>query len=66
MIAGNRRPFGALFFACLFGFGGALRLRLGNTYADSVPGSTLSQMLPYILTLIIVAGVIGKSTRRRR
>jgi simple sugar transport system permease protein len=63
MIAGNWRPFGALFFACLFGFGGALGLRLGNTYADSVPGlDSLSQMLPYILTLIIVAGVIGKST----
>ena len=62
VIAGNWRPFGALFFACLFGFGGALALRLGNTYDESIPGlGQLAQTLPYILTLIIVAGVIGKS-----
>ena len=62
VIAGNWRPFGALFFACLFGFSAALALQLGNTYNDSVPGiGTLALTLPYLITLIIVAGVIGKS-----
>jgi simple sugar transport system permease protein len=62
VIAGNWRPFGSLFFACLFGFSLALAFRLGDAYRDSVAGlDVLAQMLPYIITLIIVAGVIGKS-----
>jgi len=62
VIVANWRPFGALGFACLFGFSTALAFRLGDAYRDSVAGlDVLSQMLPYILTLIIVAGVIGKS-----
>lgn len=62
VIAGNWRPFGSFFFACLFGFSTALAFRLGDAYRDSVAGlDVLAQMLPYILTLIIVAGVIGKS-----
>jgi simple sugar transport system permease protein len=62
VIAGNWRPFGALFFACLFGFCYSLALQLGNTYRESVAGlDVLAGMLPYVITLIIVAGVIGKS-----
>lgn len=62
VIAGNWRPFGALFFACLFGFSTALGLQLGNTYDESIPGiGTLALTLPYVITLVIVAGVIGKS-----
>lgn len=62
VIAGNWRPFGSFFFACLFGFSTALAFRLGDAYRESVPGlDVLAQMLPYILTLIIVCGVIGKS-----
>ena len=62
VIAGNWRPFGSLFFACLFGFSTALAFRLGDAYRDSVAGlDVLAQMLPYVLTLIIVAGVVGKS-----
>ena len=62
VIAGNWRPFGSLFFACLFGFSTALAFRLGDAYRDSVAGlEYLAQMLPYVLTLIIVAGVVGKS-----
>ena len=62
VIAGNWRPFGSLFFACLFGFSTSLAFRLGDAYRDSVVGlDVLAQMLPYVLTLIIVAGVIGKS-----
>ena len=39
VIAGNWRPFGSFFFACLFGFSTALAFRLGDAYRDSVAGS---------------------------
>ena len=46
----------------LFGFSTALAYRLGDAYRDSVAGmDVLAQMFPYVLTLVIVAGVIGKS-----
>jgi simple sugar transport system permease protein len=62
VIAGNWRPLGSLGFACLFGFSTALAFRLGDAYRDSVAGmDVLAQMFPYVLTLVIVAGVIGKS-----
>jgi simple sugar transport system permease protein len=62
VIFGNWRPFGAFGAACLFGFSTALAFRLGDAYRDSVAGmDVLAQMLPYVLTLIVVAGVIGKS-----
>jgi general nucleoside transport system permease protein len=62
VIAGNWRPFGSFGFALLFGFSTALAFRLGDAYRDSVAGmDVLAQMFPYVLTLIIVAGVIGKS-----
>ena len=62
LIFGNWRPFGAFGAACLFGFSTALAYRLGDAYRDSVAGmDVLAQMLPYVLTLIVVAGVIGRS-----
>jgi general nucleoside transport system permease protein len=62
LIAGNWRPFSSFGFACLFGFSTALAYQLAGAYRESVAGlDVLVQMLPYVLTLIIVAGVIGKS-----
>jgi general nucleoside transport system permease protein len=62
VIFGNWRPFGAFAAACLFGFSTALAFRLGDAYSGSVAGlDVVAQMLPYVLTLIVVAGVIGKS-----
>jgi simple sugar transport system permease protein len=62
VIVANWRPLGALGAACLFGFPTALAFRLGDTYRESVAGiDVLAQMLPYVITLIVVAGVIGKS-----
>jgi simple sugar transport system permease protein len=58
MIFGNWRPAGAAGAALLFGFSSALALRLQN-YSASY--STLFYALPYVLTLIAVAGVIGKT-----
>ncbi|MCZ7587745.1 MAG: ABC transporter permease [Gaiella sp.] len=59
MIFGNWRPFGAAAACLLFGFSSALAQRLPE-YSDSA--AVLFQALPYVLTLIAVAGVIGRST----
>jgi len=58
LIFGNWRPFGAFGAALLFGFSQALAQRL-PAYSDS--GAILFSALPYVLTLIAVAGVIGRS-----
>jgi ABC-type uncharacterized transport system permease subunit len=58
MIFGNWRPFGAFGAALLFGFSTALAYRLP---AYSASAATLFQALPYVLTLIAVAGVIGRT-----
>jgi general nucleoside transport system permease protein len=58
LIFGAWRPFGAFAAALLFGFSSALAQRLPE-YSGSA--ATLFQALPYILTLIAVAGVIGRS-----
>jgi ABC-type uncharacterized transport system permease subunit len=59
VIFGNWRPYGALGAALLFGFSTALAYRL-PVYSGSA--ATLFQTLPYVLTLIAVAGVVGRST----
>jgi ABC-type uncharacterized transport system permease subunit len=58
VIFGNWRPVGALAAALLFGFSSALAQRLPE-FSEST--ATLFQALPYVLTLIAVAGVIGRS-----
>jgi simple sugar transport system permease protein len=58
LIFGNWRPFGAAAACLLFGFSSALAQRLPE-YSQSA--SVLFQALPYVLTLIAVAGVIGRS-----
>jgi len=56
MIFGNWRPAGAFGAALLFGFSSALALRL-QIYSPQA--GTLFNALPYVLTLVAVAGVIG-------
>jgi ABC-type uncharacterized transport system permease subunit len=58
LIFGNWRPFGAAAACLLFGFSQALAQRLPE-YSQSA--SVLFSALPYVLTLIAVAGVIGRS-----
>ena len=58
VIFGNWRPWGAAAAALLFGFSSALAQRL-PAYSESA--AVLFQALPYVLTLIAVAGVIGRS-----
>ena len=58
MIFGNWRPAGAFAAALLFGFSSALALKL-QVYSGQA--ATLFQVLPYVLTLVAVAGVIGRT-----
>jgi simple sugar transport system permease protein len=58
VIFGNWRPFGAFAAALLFGGSTALSFRLQQPWPAP---SVLFQALPYVLTLIAVAGVIGRS-----
>ena len=60
LIFGKWRPAGAFGAACLFGFSSALAQRLG-TIPNWSSYAVLFQALPYVLTLIAVAGVIGRS-----
>jgi ABC-type uncharacterized transport system permease subunit len=59
LIFGGWRPFGAFGAALLFGFSSAVARRLPDAYGESA--GTLFEALPYVLTLIAVAGVIGRS-----
>jgi general nucleoside transport system permease protein len=61
LIFGNWRPFGVLGATLLFGFASALSPQLENVDAWANYGQLFSA-LPYLLTLIAVAGVIGRST----
>ena len=58
VIFGKWNPFGALGAAILFGFSSALAYRL-QTFSQTL--GTLFQALPYVLTLVAVAGLIGRS-----
>jgi simple sugar transport system permease protein len=58
VIFGKWKPGGALAAALLFGFSSALAQRLP---VFSPTTATLFQALPYVLTLIAVAGLVGRS-----
>jgi general nucleoside transport system permease protein len=58
MIFGNWRPAGAFAAALLFGFSSALALKL-QVYSSQA--ATLFQILPYVLVLVALAGVIGRT-----
>ena len=58
MIFGKWKPLGALWATLLFGFANALADRLSQPNPTL---GTLFEALPYVLTLVAVAGVIGRS-----
>ena len=58
MIFGKWRPWGALWACLLFGFGSAMSDRVSGV--NSTLGA-LFEALPYILTLVAVAGLVGRS-----
>jgi general nucleoside transport system permease protein len=59
LIFGKWRPFPTWGATLLFGFSSALADRLPDAYGSQ--WGTLFQALPYVLTLVAVAGVIGRS-----
>jgi ABC-type uncharacterized transport system permease subunit len=59
LVFGKWRPFPTYCAALLFGFSSALADRLPTAYGNQ--WGTLFQALPYLLTLIAVAGVVGRS-----
>lgn len=58
MIFGNWNPIGALGAACLFGFAESLSLRVMQ---NKIIPYQFIKMLPYLLTLFVLAGVVRKS-----
>ena len=58
LIVGNWRPFPVFAAALLFGFSSALAQRL-QEYSEEA--ATLFETLPYVMTLVAVAGLIGRS-----
>jgi ABC-type uncharacterized transport system permease subunit len=58
VIFGKWNPVGALGATLLFGFSSSLAYRL-QTFSPTL--GTLFQALPYVLTLVAVAGLIGRS-----
>jgi len=66
MIFGNWNPFGAFMAALLFGFANAMQVKMQIIKPllpfinESIPPEFL-QMAPYLLTIIVVAGVVGRS-----
>ena len=60
MIFGNWRPFGTFYAALLFGFSTALAFQLATVPAWE-SSAILFRALPYVVTIVAVAGVIGRS-----
>lgn len=60
MIFGQWTPFGAWGAALLFGFAMALQTQLQFTGQFNIPHQFIG-MLPYVLTIIVLAGFVGRS-----
>lgn len=60
MIFGKWNPFGALMGALIFGLGNSVTSTV-SIFRPDIP-SQIPQMLPYILTIIVLTGVVGRAT----
>ncbi len=63
MIFGNWKPKGIFYATLLFGFAEALNMQLQSQSVLQLPSSVqnLFGIIPYLVTLIAVAGLVGKS-----
>ncbi len=59
MIFGNWLPLGSLFGALIFGLGNSITTTV-SIFRPDIP-SQIPQMLPYLLTMIVLAGVVGRA-----
>lgn len=60
MIFGKWTPIGSLIGAIIFGLGSSVTATI-SIFRPDIP-SQIPQMLPYILTIIILTGVVGRAT----
>lgn len=60
MIFGKWTPFGALLGALIFGLGSSVTSTV-SIFRPDIP-SQIPQMLPYLLTIIVLTGVVGRAT----
>jgi simple sugar transport system permease protein len=60
MIFGKWTPFGVWGAALLFGFASALQTQLQFSGEVTIPHQFIG-MLPYLLTIIVLAGLVGRS-----
>jgi len=60
MIFGKWSPFGALLGALIFGLGNSVTSTI-SIFRPDIP-SQIPQMLPYLLTIIVLTGVVGRAT----
>jgi simple sugar transport system permease protein len=58
MIFGNYTPFGAMGAGMLFGFAGSLGSKL-SLLGSAIPSEFMA-MAPYLITMIVLAGFVGK------
>jgi ABC-type uncharacterized transport system permease subunit len=59
MIFGKWNPFGALLGALIFGLGNSVTSTV-SIFRPDIP-SQIPQMLPYLLTIIVLTGVVGRA-----
>lgn len=63
MIVGKWTPYGAMAACLLFGFGESLAIQISGTSLGNFQLSVyLVNMLPYLITIVAVGGLIGRST----
>jgi len=60
VIMGNWRPVGAALACLFFGAAQALQIQLKTSGIIAIPDA-LASLLPYVLTIIALAGFIGRS-----
>jgi ABC-type uncharacterized transport system permease subunit len=60
MIFGKWNPFGGLLGALIFGLGSSVTSTV-SIFRPDIP-SQIPQMLPYLLTIIVLTGVVGRAT----
>ncbi len=60
MIFGNWKPFGTMFACLLFAFGGSFEI-FAQGFSWNLPSEFYSS-IPYILTMLALAGFVGKTT----
>ncbi len=60
LILGNWKPVSLMFGALLFGFAQAIPLRLSDAPVISLMPEQFIRMIPYVVTMIAIAGFVGR------